>query len=172
MSGVTPLTPSKFSNDYSRVKILSLFYIFILTGFWGLYKIDIEVEWFSFRSKLSKGDNIKQTINQHQFEQSFRDCGRLGEDNDNFSYEALELLFNHFEGIENDTGEEIELDPIAICCEYAEMTKEELLDNYEITIHYPSLNTEEEQEDIVQRHLENNTSFVGKTASGFVFLQY
>ena len=115
---------------------------------------------------------MKQTINQHQFEQAFRDCGRLGKDNDNFSYEALELLFKHFEDFENDTGEEIELDPIAICCEYAEMTKEELLDNYEITIRYPSLNSEEEQEDIVQRHLENNTSYVGKTASGFVFLQY
>jgi|TARA_R100000093_G_C1925547_1_gene67041 hypothetical protein len=115
---------------------------------------------------------MKQTINQHQFEQAFRDHGRLGGDNDNFSYEALELLFKYFEDSENDTGEEIELDPIAICCEYAEMTKEELLHNYEITIRYPSLNSEEEQEDIVQRYLENNTAFVGKTASGFVFLQH
>ena len=115
---------------------------------------------------------MKQTINQHQFEQSFRNVGRLGGDNDNFSYEALELLFKYFEQYEEDSGEEIELDPIAICCEYSEMSKDELLDQYPIEIRYPSLNSEEEKEDIVQRYLENNTAFVGKTASGFVFLQH
>jgi len=106
---------------------------------------------------------MKSTVNQYQFEQAFRDCGRFGGDNDNFSYEALQLLFNWFEEYEESSGGEVELDPIAICCEFAEMTKAELLEQYEITIHYPSLNTEKEQEDIVQRHLEEHTSFVGKT---------
>ena len=106
---------------------------------------------------------MKSTVNQYHFEQAFRDCGRFGGDNDNFSYEALQLLFNWFEEYEESGGTEIELDPIAICCEFAEMTKAELLEQYEITIHYPSLNTEKEKEDIVQRHLEEHTTFVGKT---------
>ena len=124
---------------------------------------------------------MKQTVNQSRFEQAFRDCGRFGGDNDNFSYEALQLLFEYFEEFEDGTGREMELDPIGICCDFAEMTKVELLEQYEITIHYPSLNTEQEQEDIVQRHLEEHTSFVGKTDPSsysklkeptFVFLQY
>lgn len=39
---------------------------------------------------------------------------------DNFSYSALHALFDYFDEIEEDTGEEMELDVIGICCEYAE----------------------------------------------------
>tara|TARA_R100001594_G_scaffold97565_2_gene131876 strand:+ start:626 stop:973 length:348 start_codon:yes stop_codon:yes gene_type:complete len=115
---------------------------------------------------------MKQTINEHQFINAF-------DKDENFSYEALELLFKYFEQYEEDTGEEIELDPIAIRCEYVEMSKEELLDQYPIETRFPSLkdyineqNSEEEKEDIVQRYLENSGLLIGKTASGFVFLQH
>jgi hypothetical protein len=37
-----------------------------------------------------------------------------------FSYHALDALFDHLEQWEEDTGEEIELDVIAICCDYCE----------------------------------------------------
>ena len=39
-------------------------------------------------------------------------------------------LIEHMEEIEEDTGEEIELDIVAIRCHYSEMTLEEVLDNY------------------------------------------
>ena len=39
---------------------------------------------------------------------------------DNFTREALYALFDYFEQLENDTGEEIEFDPIAICCDFSE----------------------------------------------------
>lgn len=39
---------------------------------------------------------------------------------DNFSYEGLEILFNHLEELENDCGIRIELDVLAICCDYSE----------------------------------------------------
>lgn len=39
---------------------------------------------------------------------------------DQFSRQALRALFEHFEQIEQDTGEEMEFNPIAICCNYAE----------------------------------------------------
>ena len=38
----------------------------------------------------------------------------------NFTREALYALFDYFEQLENDTGEEIEFDPIAICCDFTE----------------------------------------------------
>ena len=43
----------------------------------------------------------------------------MGREN-NFSWEGLAALFEYLEGIEEGTGEEIELDVIALCCDYTE----------------------------------------------------
>ena len=56
---------------------------------------------------------MKQTINLHQFRQAFADCGRANQ----FSYEALETLYEHLIQWEQDTGEEVELDVIGLCCD-------------------------------------------------------
>jgi hypothetical protein len=39
---------------------------------------------------------------------------------DTFSYEGLNALFNYFDDLTEDTGVDMELDVVAICCEYAE----------------------------------------------------
>ena len=39
---------------------------------------------------------------------------------ENFTYEGRWALFDYLERLEEDTGEEIELDVIALCCEYSE----------------------------------------------------
>ena len=59
---------------------------------------------------------MKITINEYQFEQAFRDAGR----GDNFSYAGLQALFEYLQSYEDDGGEEIELDVIALCCEFTE----------------------------------------------------
>ena len=59
---------------------------------------------------------MKTTVNSHQFVEAFRACGRESQ----FSRAALFALFEYLEEYENSTGEEIELDPIGICCEWAE----------------------------------------------------
>ena len=59
---------------------------------------------------------MKQTVNEYQFERAFADMGRLSQ----FSYEGRQSLYEYFEEYEDSTGEEIELDVIAICCEYTE----------------------------------------------------
>ena len=38
----------------------------------------------------------------------------------NFSKAGIVALWEYLEGYEEDTGEEIEFDPIALCCEYSE----------------------------------------------------
>ena len=58
---------------------------------------------------------MKQTINEYQFTEAFK---RIRPNN--FSYEGLKALFEYLEEFENDTGEEMELDVIAICCDYME----------------------------------------------------
>ena len=59
---------------------------------------------------------MKQTINLYQFERAFVDMNRK----DQFTYDGKRALFEHLEEYEDCTGEEIELDVIALCCEYSE----------------------------------------------------
>lgn len=50
------------------------------------------------------------------FIEAFNDHGR----DDQFSPAALEALFEFFEELEDETGELVELDVIAICCDFTE----------------------------------------------------
>lgn len=56
------------------------------------------------------------TVDFPLFVDAFRNTGYENK----FSYEALEALFNYLEEYEQDTGEEIELDVVGLCCEFAE----------------------------------------------------
>ena len=57
-----------------------------------------------------------RTINQYDFIDAFRKMGR----GENFSYNGLVALYEYLEMLGEDTGQEIELDVIALCCEYVE----------------------------------------------------
>ena len=59
---------------------------------------------------------MKQTVNSSDFVDAFRTHNRM----DQFSYEGLKALFEYLEQHEEDTGEETELDVIAICCDFSE----------------------------------------------------
>ena len=53
---------------------------------------------------------------------------------DNFSFEARKELFSHYWDLEADTGERIELDVIAICCDWVEDTPESIFNNYKSSL--------------------------------------
>jgi hypothetical protein len=59
---------------------------------------------------------MKQTVNFTIFCDRFEACGR----GDQFSYDGLQALYNYLTDIEDETGEEFELDVIGLCCEYME----------------------------------------------------
>ena len=59
---------------------------------------------------------MKQSINMYGFERAFKNMGR----GEQFSYNGLKALFEYLEEYEEGTGEEVKLDVIALCCEYAE----------------------------------------------------
>lgn len=95
-----------------------------------------------------------QTVNTvSTFRDEFRLCGRA----DNFSYEALGLLFDYFEAYEMDTGEEIELDVVSICCDFSEDSPENIRDQY-------GIDGDDEAEVIAT--LEDNGAYVGRTSHG------
>ena len=57
---------------------------------------------------------MKQTVHFAQF------CDGFSIRPKNFSYEGLKALYDYLIEYEDETGEEVELDPIAFCCEFTE----------------------------------------------------
>jgi hypothetical protein len=92
---------------------------------------------------------MKTTVNESQFRDAFMRMGRK----DNFSYQGLSVLWEYFKAYEEDTGEEIELDVIGICCEFSEETPEEIRANYNI-------------EGDVMEYLLDHTQVAGVTVYG------
>lgn len=70
---------------------------------------------------------MKQTVTEYEFIKAFNDYNR----SDSFSIPARKALFNYYTDLEEDSGEEMELDVIGICCEWVEYDSElEALDEY------------------------------------------
>ena len=59
---------------------------------------------------------MKTTVTEFQFVEAFRHAGRETQ----FSVPARRALFEHLEEYEKSTCFELELDPIGICCDFAE----------------------------------------------------
>ena len=59
---------------------------------------------------------MKNTVTSSEFTASFHRMNR----GDNFSHKGLLSLFDYLEQVEEDCGQEINLDVIALCCEYSE----------------------------------------------------
>ena len=93
---------------------------------------------------------MKQSIDFNDFVKAFEYAGRENQ----FSRAGLEMLFDYLEQYEQDTGEELELDVIALCCDYAEATAEEIASDYEIEI---DLEDEEPLFSQVLQYLNFNT---------------
>ena len=71
-----------------------------------------------------------QTVSFYDFERAFITADRA----DNFSYNGKKALFEWFEAMEDMTGDEIgiELDVVAICCDFSEYkTALEALQDYD-----------------------------------------
>lgn len=66
---------------------------------------------------------MKQSVNFCDFTKAFHDFGRGTQ----FTHEGLKTLFEHLEDYEDDTGEEMELDVISLCCDYVEYENLEAL---------------------------------------------
>lgn len=108
---------------------------------------------------------MKTTVTLNDFRNAFNAIRP-----NNFSYEGLEQLFNYFESYEDDTGEQIELDVIAICCEYQESTIEEIVNSYDIELD-PDDDTQVNF-DKVFAYLADNTSVIGHTDDSIIFQSF
>lgn len=116
---------------------------------------------------------MKTTVSTYDFRDAFRQAGR-----DNFSYEALNLLFDYFEELEADMGSEMELDVVAICCSYSEDTVENIAGNCDIDLTDIDTDDMDDEEieaaklELVMAYLNDHTSVVGETSSGIVYADF
>jgi hypothetical protein len=111
---------------------------------------------------------MKTTVYRYDFERAFVNAGR----ENHFSYEGLKVLFDYFEEYEEATGEEIELDVVAICCEYSEDTVADIARNYSIDLNDADPEDDDYEEQcrkIVFDYLNDHTFVVGDAADGIVY---
>ena len=96
---------------------------------------------------------MKKDVNFNTFCDSF-----TGDHADNFTYEGKRALYDYLIKYEDDTGTELELDPIAFCCKFAEYESLE-----EIKRDYNSIESIED--------LENNTMVIKIKGTGRLIIQ-
>ena len=71
---------------------------------------------------------MKQSVTRFDFVDWFRGSDTY---KNNFSYNGLNSLFDYFEQLEEEMENEIDFDPIAICCEFSEYENlNEIKENY------------------------------------------
>jgi hypothetical protein len=105
-----------------------------------------------------------KTVTLYDFKSAFKNSARPTK----FSDEALELIFNYYEALEQDTGEPIEFDMISICCDWCEECPHYVNSNYEFDVDDPKESIEE-----VIDILSFCTAYAGKTSEGMlVYVQY
>ena len=105
---------------------------------------------------------MKKTISFYEFQRDFQDVRP-----DNFSYDGLRALFDYLEDYAEDCGTEIELDVIAICCEFSEyVTAMEAAKNYDF-----APDEDEDNEAAALEFLEYHTSVIAFD-SGVIIQDY
>ena len=104
---------------------------------------------------------MKQDISKCQFMDAFRDMNRK----DQFSYGGLSALYDYLIDYEESCDQEIELDVIALCCEYTEYENlNEFLNDYTDTLKTQRDDFEDDEEeeyrDVCMEELREHTQII------------
>ena len=85
---------------------------------------------------------------------------------DQFSYVGKRALFDYLEELGEHGGEQIELDVIALCCDYIEMPVDDIVDDYSITLDDDS--DDDDKLEQVLDYLNDKTAVIGETNPGVI----
>lgn len=110
---------------------------------------------------------MKTTVNLSMFRDAFSSSSHYKY---NFSYTGLSYLFGFLEDLEKDTGEELELDVIALCCDYAEASVDELIDDYSIPV--PDEADDKEKLEIVLDFINEYSFIVGTYDNQIIYVKF
>lgn len=109
---------------------------------------------------------IVQTLTKSSFVDAFKQSSRK----DQFSYEALEAIFDYLEEYSDSTGENVEFDIVGICCDWAEMTWNEIAASYDVDL--SQCVDDDERIGEVEDYLCRNTQYCELSNGSFVFVQF
>ena len=108
---------------------------------------------------------MKTTVDFQDFTHSFE---RIRPDN--FSRQGLDVLWDYLEQYEQDCGTELELDVIALCCDFSEDSTENIAAAYDIDL--SDCEDDDEKEQAVADYLSDNGAYVGHVEGGFVYRDF
>jgi len=114
---------------------------------------------------------MKQTVNKDLFRAAFNNASCR----DHFGNSALGALFDHLINEEEETGEEMELDPISICSNYTEYSSAvEAIDTYNSSYRYVHEEnaTEEEKEAAALEWLYSKTVVIEVSQIGIIIQDF
>lgn len=115
---------------------------------------------------------MKQTVYFETFRTAFHQMDR----GEQFSPDGLFALFEYLEQYEDDCGIQLELDVIALCCDFAEDWADNIASYYDIETEADD--TPEQVAEKVREYLENEGAFVGEAGedeagrASFVYRQF
>ena len=109
---------------------------------------------------------IVQTLTKSEFIDAFMQSSRK----DQFSYDALTAIFEYLEEFSDSTGEPVELDIVGICCEWSEMTWQEIAQYYDVDL--SQCTDDDERIGEVEDFLSKNTQYAEASEGTFVFIQF
>ena len=110
---------------------------------------------------------IVQTLSKSSFIDAFKQSSRK----DQFSYEALEAIFDYLEEYSDSTGEPVEFDIVGICCDWSEMTWQDVAMSYGVDL--SDCTDDDERIGEVEDFLCRNTMFTAlPDGLSFVFQQF
>lgn len=95
---------------------------------------------------------------------------RTADKGGNFDYDGAKILFDYLENWELETGEEIELDIIALCCEYSQDSFLNAALDYSIDI--SECENDDEIREAVLDYLGDNTAVCGHDDDSVVYQQF
>ena len=105
---------------------------------------------------------MKTTITFSAFCDAFLGMGR----NDQFSYAGKRALFDYLEEVAPD----MELDVVALCCEYCESDLDSIISDYDIDV--TDAEDDDEKAEIVEEYLQENTCLVARIGTDFVYAAF
>lgn len=112
---------------------------------------------------------IVQTLTKSSFIDAFKQSSRK----DQFSYEALGAIFDYLEEYSDSTGEPVELDIVAICCEWAEAHWSDIAREYSIDLNDHTDDTDDDERiQTVYEFISDNTTVLDLGEGSFVFVQF
>ena len=109
---------------------------------------------------------MKQSVYFSDFADAFKDIRP-----NNFSDEGLSILWDYLEQLEDDLSEELELDVIALCCDYSEESYLDILSNLDIDEEDLEGLDEDEVAEKVAEELSDRTTVLGTTSDNQIIFQ-